>query len=198
MASVTIKLDGRFQKQLKARIGSYTADVGILKDATHYAPLTMKQVMGRVEKHQSKTSILATRTAFLRSRFKTYAGGLARKFGKKEDGLISEASERLRASTGINFYTAPFNRLGKNADIVKFANGFVQLLIKGTVTKKRVENLLQAVVRNPILRGDYGRNSPATAKAKGFNRFMIDTAQLFQAITAKVTGPKNSGGPKNV
>ncbi len=36
-----------------------------------------------------------------------------------------------------------------------------------------------------MLRGDYGPNSELTRKIKGFDRYMIDTAQLFKAIKAK-------------
>jgi hypothetical protein len=49
-----------------------------------------------------------------------------------------------------------------------------------------MENLAQAIIRNPILRGDYGSNSALTRKIKGFDRFMFDTGQLFQSIKAKV------------
>jgi hypothetical protein len=57
----------------------------------------------------------------------------------------------------------------------------------GRSEMKRVQNLLQAVIRNPILRGDYGRNAMSTARNKGFNRLFIDTGQFFRAIKAKVT-----------
>jgi hypothetical protein len=47
-------------------------------------------------------------------------------------------------------------------------------------------NAIQAIVRNPILRGDYGRNNLFTQKVKGFNRLMIDTGQFFNNIKARV------------
>jgi hypothetical protein len=46
---------------------------------------------------------------------------------------------------------------------------------------------LQAIVRNPILRGDYGKNKKETIKRKGFDRYMIDTGQFFNSIIARVT-----------
>ncbi len=185
MASVSMKLDGRFKKRLRVLFAGYTADVGILVDKPHRNPLTIQQVKKRVKTAQGKDSALSTRTAFLNSRFKTYAGGPARKTGSGSNGTLSEISEKLRQNTGINIFTRPF-RLKTNREILKFSQGFVGAILRRGVSFKRVENLLQAIVRNPILRGDYGKNKPSTAKSKGFNRFMIDTAQLFQNIKAKV------------
>jgi hypothetical protein len=56
----------------------------------------------------------------------------------------------------------------------------------GELKRLGFETCLQAIVRNPILKGEYGRNSRLTQKIKGFNRYMIDTAQLFKNIKADV------------
>lgn len=152
------KLDGKFRKQAKGMYEKYEFYVGVLSDKPHKLPA---------------------------QGIKSYAGGPARKTSSKSSGMmISEVSEDLRKKTGINFYTKPFSSK-KNKDILNFTKSFFELCA-GRTSQKRVENLLQAIVRNPILRGDYGRNTSVTAKIKGFNRFMIDTAQLFKAITAKV------------
>ena len=156
-AAVKLKLDGRFLKQAKGIYEKYTFNVGVLQDGPHKDP-------GKG--------------------LKSYAGGPARRTGVKSTQLISEVSEKLRKQTGINFYTKPF-KSKKNADILRFTKSFFDLCGKRT-SSKRVENLLQAIVRNPIARGDYGSNSEVTKKIKGFDRFMIDTAQLFRRITAKV------------
>ena len=156
-----IKLDGRFRKQAKGQFEKYEFQVGILQDGIHKQALPPTKGL------------------------KSYAGGPARKVSGKSSGMtISEVSESLRKNTGINFYTKPFSSK-RNKDILNFVKAFFDLCA-GRSQRKRAENLAQAIVRNPILRGDYGRNSKATAKAKGFNRFMIDTAQLFRGITAKV------------
>lgn len=84
----------------------------------------------------------------------------------------------------INLLQAPFKD-ANNADIVKFMQAFLKSAVAGR-SMKRVENLLQAVVRNPILRLDYGRNKSSTADAKGFDRHLFDTGQMFQAIKVKV------------
>lgn len=60
-----------------------------------------------------------------------------------------------------------------------------QVFGKKSLDNRRLENAVQAVIRNPILRGDYGDNAPATIKFKGFNKLGVHTAQLFKAIKAK-------------
>jgi len=164
--SVTFKakLDKRFEKQARGRIERFSFDVGVLQDRPH-----------KVAKPASRG-------------LKSFAGGAARKTGSKSSGQsIAEVSESLRKETRINFYTKPFSSRN-NAEIVRFVASFFKLISQGgkLKEKKRLENLLQAVVRNPILRGDYGRNSKQTENRKGFNRFMIDTGQLFKAIVARV------------
>lgn len=156
--SVTIKLDRRFYNQARGRFGKYAFDVGILNDKPHY-----EAVPGSL---------------------KGYAGGPARRQSRVPSGkTIAQVSKELRTNLGINFYTAPF-KARKNRDILRFAKSFF-LLCAGKQQRRQVENYLQAIVRNPILRGDYGSNSPLTAKIKGFDRLMIDTSQLFRAIRAK-------------
>jgi hypothetical protein len=163
--SIEIKLDRRFLTQAKGVYEKYEFQVGVLLDEPYRLPFPASKGL------------------------KSYAGGPARKISNKNSGqTISEVSADLRKKTGINFYLAPFSSQ-KNKDILEFTKSFFDLCA-GRAEAKRCENLLQAIVRNPILRGDYGRNSPVTAKIKGFNRFMIDTAQLFQAITAKVVKVK--------
>jgi hypothetical protein len=158
---MNLKLDRRFTTQAKGVFEKYDMQVGVLLDSVHKRPLP--KVRG----------------------LKVYAGGPARKVSSKSSGKsISEVSESLRKNSGVNFYTAPFQSK-KNKDILAFSKVFFQLCA-GKTQAKRSENYLQAIVRNPILRGDYGMNNPKTARAKGFNRFMIDTSQLFKAIIAQV------------
>lgn len=155
----TFKLDRRFTDRAKGLLEKYHFEVGVLQDGVHKAP--EEKGLG------------------------SYAGGPVRKTSHTSSGkTISQVSAEVRARTGINIFTSPF-QAKKNKDIVNFVHDYFELCM-GRTQKKRVENLLQAVVRNPILRGDYGRNSAPTAKIKGFNRLLIDTGQLFRAITAKV------------
>jgi hypothetical protein len=153
-----IQLDKRFTKKTKGVFEKYSFEVGILVDSVHKEAVP--------------------------SSLKSFAGGPARRTSNRSSGvMVSEVSEHLRKRFG-NFYTLPFSS-GKNKDILNFTKSFFDLCA-GRSQAKRCENMLQAIVRNPILRGDYGRNSKITANIKGFNRLMIDTAQFFKSITAKV------------
>jgi len=157
---VRITLDRRFKRKAKGIFERYEFEVGILDDGPHYNALDKSKGL------------------------KSYAGGPARKQGRTSSGSISDVSQENRKRMHVNYLTAPFKR--RSSDIIKFSNEFFKLAF-GRSEKKRAENLLQAVVRNPILRGDYGHNSLATRKEKGFDRLMIDTAQLFKSIIARVT-----------
>ncbi len=158
-AKLQLKLDQRFYKKAKGVYEKYNFDVGILQDSVH------------------KSAIPATKG------IKNFAGGPARKASQRPNGSVSEISEKLRHQFG-NFYTKPFKSRA-NRDIRKLIKNFFDL-VQGRTQAKRLENTLQAVVRNPILRGDYGSNSALTQKIKTFDRLMIDTGQFFKAIKAKV------------
>lgn len=159
--SITFKLDRRFTSQAKGVLEKYQFEVGILQDKIHKAARDSSAGLS------------------------SYAGGPTRKTSGQSGGkTISEVSQDIRARTGINIFTDPFSSK-KNSEILNFVHAYFELCA-GKTQKKRVENLLQAIVRNPILRGDYGRNTRMTAKIKGFNRLFIDTSQLFRAIMGKV------------
>ena len=68
----------------------------------------------------------------------------------------------------------------------KFLREFGLWAFEKTGKRHRTLAALRAVVRNPMLKGEYGPNKPSTIRAKGFDRFSIDTGQLYTAIGAKV------------
>lgn len=159
-----LKLNRGFQKRAQGIFGKYEFMVGVLEDGPHKQARTGQRGLG------GKDVIT------------TYAGGPARKKSSKDSGLtISQVSEANRKRMDINYLTEPFKN--RTSDIIKFTNEFFRLAF-GRSEKKRAENLLQAVVRNPILRHEYGTNSKLTQSIKGFDRKLIDTAQLFRAIKA--------------
>lgn len=161
-----LQLDKRFQRNVRGKIEAYTFDVGILKDGPHKRP----RIGARGKKGQDVQT--------------SYAGGPIRKKSTRDSGQnISDVSRENRERLGFNYLTVPFK--DKSSDVMRFTKRFFEV-VTGRSQPKRLENLLQAIVRNPILRGDYGSNSAKTKKIKGFDRFMIDTAQLFKAITARV------------
>lgn len=153
-----IQLDNRFKKKVQGMFEKYEFQVGILNNGPH-------------REAQDKDKGLST-----------YAGGPTRKKSRGSAQSIADVSEANRKRMRVNYLTAPFKK--RSSDIIKFSNEFFKLVF-GRSEKKRAENLLQAVVRNPILRGDYGKNSSFTAQNKGFNRLLIDTAQLFRSIVAR-------------
>lgn len=153
-----IKIKGDMRKQLRGTFGKYEFEVGILKDSVH-------------------------RKAKIGAAFSSLAGGPVRKKGTLSDKLTSDISRSLREKLKFNYLVRPF-KAKNNADILRFSKSFFELCL-GKGQKKRCENLIQAIVRNPITRGDYGSNTKLTASIKGFNRLMIDTGQFFKSITAR-------------
>lgn len=146
----------------------YSFEVGILEDGPH-----LDAARGQRGLHGQDV-------------ITTYAGGPRRKLAvpRKDSGkTIADVSSDLRKHLGFNFYQKPFEN--RSSDIIKFTSQFFKMVFKDTAAnKKRCENLLQAVVRNPILLGKYKTEGNLTKVIKGFSRPMIDTAQLFKAIKA--------------
>jgi hypothetical protein len=165
---VEIKLNPKFRKKVEGMFGKYQFQVGILEDKPHFLPK-------RGAPGKKGQDVL-----------KRFAGGKARQQSRKDSGMtIAEVSEANRKRMRINYLTQPFKSRAKSqADILKFTTEFFKLVF-GRSQQKRCENLLQAIVRNPILREEYPKESAITQKIKGFSRPLIDTAQLFKAIRAR-------------
>jgi hypothetical protein len=157
-----IELDKRFKKQIKGSLEKHAFQIGVTQSGIH-------------KRARSK-----------RDGLKSFAGGPARRTSSRPSGVTNaDLAEFARKKDDI--FRAPFDNPSKSQkDILAFTNEFFKYTF-GKSTYKRLENLLQAIVRNPILRGDYGRNARRTAIAKGFNRLYIDTAQMFRSIKARVT-----------
>jgi hypothetical protein len=156
-----LKLDPRFTKRVQARYDRFEMQVGILQDGPHKNAASAKRGLS------------------------SYAGGPIRKKSASSKLTIAEVSEANRKRMDVNYLTDPFSK--KSSDIIAFSTSFFKMAAgKASSMRKRVENLMQAIVRNPILRGDYGSNSELTKKIKTFDRYMIDTGQLFKAIKASV------------
>jgi len=153
-----------FKRKMNRAIGGYEFEVGVLDDKPHKdpkdAPLGQPQETG------------------------TYAGGPVRKVGRTVSAMTT--GEILVANMerlNVNLLLEPFRN--PSDELNRFTTAFLQMALNKKLAIKRVENLLQAVVRNPILREDYGENNPTTADNKGFNRNLFDTGQMFKAIKAK-------------
>lgn len=144
---------------MRGAFGRYKFDVGILSDAPHKPPKPAS------------------------AGFSVLAGGPVRRKRRIASGGMTTADvgQAIRAR-GINYLTRPFKNK-KSRDILNFSRSFFKLCT-GRGQRRQVENYVQAIIRNPITRGDYGRNTRRTAKIKGFNRLLIDTGQFFKAIIA--------------
>lgn len=160
-----IKMAPRFKQRVQGLFNKYEFEVGVLNDKAH-------REAQRGKRGLKGEDVLSS-----------YAGGPVRKMGGDSGKSIGEVSADLRERIGVNFYLEPFKN--RNANIIKFSNEFFKYVF-GRTQEKRAVNLLQAIVRNPILRGEYGSNSAFTKKVKGFDRYMIDTAQLFKNIKARI------------
>lgn len=160
-----IQLSKKFISRYAKRIEGFDFEVGILNDGPHYEP--------------------APDLASGQPALKTFAGGPARKQSRVKSDLSQSAIFIAnQARLNINLLLKPFRE--KSSELLKFTNEFLKMATLNKKTSlKRVENLLQAVVRNPILKKQYGSNKAKTAAAKGFNRNLIDTSQTFKAIKAK-------------
>jgi len=192
MAGVQIEIHPQFYKRIKKRYEGHQMEVGILQDKPHYDPVYVSP-LGHSEKTSKKGNI--TR---IDNPFKTLAGGLARKQSQTSDKTVAQVFIEVQEKTGVNILKDPFKAKG-NLDLLKLVENFFKFVtsknyLTGSPTKaanqRRLENAVQALVRNPITRGEYGSNKRGTAAAKGFNRLLIDTGQVFQNIKARVIRAK--------
>lgn len=120
----------------------------------------------------------------------TLAGGAIRKSRLANVPTMSgDVAAKLQQK--FHWLDRPFRSSNNQSkEILAFTKYFMTTIAYGKKdisSLKRIANLMQAIVRNPILRGDYGRNSPGYAKLKGFNRLLFDTGQFFKSIKAKVS-----------
>lgn len=155
---MNILLDKRFKNTAAGKFNKYEFEVGILKDKPYKKPKSKK------------------------AGFKPLAGGPSRKISSNQTGKkVSQISKFMRKKK--NYLSNPFEQ--KSSDIIKFSKTFFDYVF-GRTEERRLINLLQAIVRNPLTRGDYGPNKRRTVMNKGFDRYGIDSGQLFRSILARV------------
>ncbi len=161
-----INLGTRWGKKLQSRVDGVEFEVGVLDDSPHKDP---------VEQGLFETPQL-----------KNYAGGPVRKTSRKTSGVTTgDVLIQNMERTNHNFLLEPFQK--KNSEIMKFTNYFLRYIVgRPGASIKRIENLLQAIVRNPILNQEYGPNNSTTADNKGFDRHLFDTGQMFKSIRARM------------
>lgn len=104
------------------------------------------------------------------------------KKGKKSGTMVSAVAKKFDEI--YNWLISPW-RKESNRDVLNVISDYSRYLAKPG-NENRLKNAVQAVVRNPILRGEYGDNREETAKKKGFNKFMVATGTFFNSIKALV------------
>lgn len=142
-----------------------------------------KIIQVELDKYQVELGILKNepKKLPLYGQFKTYAGQKLLRDSKKTSGTLADVAIDL--DNRYKWLRKPFTS-PNNKDVTKVVNDIVKS-IQGQGDKQRVLNGMQAVIRNPILRGEYGTNSPRTANKKGFDKLLMATGQFFKAIKAR-------------
>lgn len=153
-----LKIKSDIAKKIQKEIGLYTFEVGILQDA----PKKLRK----------------------KGASKNFAGMSINANGKTSTGA-SLAQVAKFNDNRFGWLKKPFKLSGNKEVLAVVKEIAAQTFGKKTLNNKRLENAVQAVIRNPILRGDYGSNAASTIKQKGFDKLGIDTAQFFKAIKAK-------------
>ncbi len=155
------KLDKRFKKTVAARYERFEFRAGILDDRPHRRALPKTRGLNSLE-----------------------GGPVRRMSSTKTSGRVGDVGDRIR-KRGDDYLRAPFEK-PRSREMVAFLRAFADLVTGRVTSKKFAEAALQKVIREPILRLKYGRNTPLWAKVKGFNRKLFDTGQFFRAIVARI------------
>ncbi len=171
---MNIEMGKSWGRKLQGRVNQYEIEVGVLEDKPHMNPVE--------------------HSLFETPQLRSYAGGPVRRTSRVPgESSIGQVLVDNMKRLNINILLRPFQE--RNSEIIKFTDYFLRYLVQKTSTgPKRVENLAQAIVRNPILRQEYGPNTSITADNKGFNRHLFDTGQMFKAIRARLI--KRGGGAR--
>lgn len=142
-----------------------------------------KIIQVELDKYQVELGILKNepKKLPLYGQFKTYAGIRLLRDSKNTSGTLVDVAIDL--DNRFKWLRKPFASQN-NKEVVQVVNDIVKSM-NGRADKQRVLNGMQAIIRNPILRGEYGQNSQKTAKEKGFNKLLMATGQFFKNIKAR-------------
>lgn len=103
------------------------------------------------------------------------------KAGKQNSLTVAKLAVILDADYGI---ISDVLENPNNKELIEIAKLFA-IPVKTQNEINQLQNLTQALIKNPILRKDYGQNSLTTANEKGFNHVAINTGRLFRSIKAE-------------
>lgn len=147
----------------------------------------LQKVKGKIKKatRTKADKDRALRKSHARRGLGTLEGGPVRLQKPTTRSTTAAIAERIRTELGVDWLRAPV-RHENSPEMKALRVAFFRLLTGKNKNYSAVEAKFRAVLRIPILKQRYGRNTPAAARAKTFNRFLIDTGQFFKAIVAKV------------
>lgn len=107
-----------------------------------------------------------------------FAGVEVYKVSNKTDDGKTNVEVAAELDAAFQWLRTPWLGGGENKEVVQVVNDIVAN-VRGQGDKQRILNGAQAVVRNPILRGDYGKHTDADRP------FLMRTGQFFKAILAR-------------
>ncbi len=148
-------------------------------------PKMLMDINKQLAGFETDIGVITDRPAALaKHKLKTFAGGPANRVaGQSKTTTVGDILKKFDLK--INLLLKPWWR-SENKDVVRVVEEITRDM-NSPADKRRFINAAQAVVRNPILRGDYGDNSQQTEEKKGFNRFLINTGTLFNNIKARLS-----------
>lgn len=149
-----------FQHKLSKDLSSIQIEIGILQDRPEVEALSSEKGLKRLTASQ-----------------------VALKAGRKSITTVVEVFKKF--DNKYKLLTAPFEK-NQNKEVVNMLDQMIKEINGDALNIRRLENTAQAVIRNPILRGDYGSNKETTEAIKGFNKLFIRTGTMFKAIKARV------------
>lgn len=103
-----------------------------------------------------------------------------RKIKKRGGMALTKLAEILDREYG---FISDTPLLPNNSDLMKVMDELMVIFNKKP-NSRRIENAAIAMIRNPIIRMDFGSNAASTISEKGFDRPMVDTGTLFSNISA--------------
>lgn len=110
-------------------------------------------------------------------------GEKARKIKSRSKTLpLRQLAVYLDAQYGV--FTNAINNASNN-DLNLVTKELIKAFSGGEVEQRRIQNAAIALIRNPILRKDFGSNMRSTSDVKSFDWPMVDTGTFFLNIKAE-------------
>lgn len=162
MFKVEVKLKGDFMKDEVDKFEAQRVTVGIL-DKSKNAAIAKPKSAGL-------KTVGGAPASYIKKRDKSFPLWQLADFLDYNYGFISNAAKNP-----------------ENTDLLRVMDE-LKKIFDGNVNPKRIENGAIALVRNQILRRDFGSNADSTVKQKGFDMPLMRTGAMFSSIKAIYKG----------